>query len=263
MSFENRVFHFVMFLIFSTSCSVKEERIACPCDLYLAMPEIVPGSGVVAWEMCAQSFRNSGVLEYEKWPEAFLFSVPKSDLRVNMLLVGNSAEFDKEGMVIPEGRDCPYIYSYSDILGCGDDEVRETIVLHKKYALLYCYVRRDSFLTGGEKFEVCGNVSGCTVMASPRVGNFKYDLEFQQVSTRQVAACVSLPVQMDGSLRLNVMAYDGTLLRSFALGEYILQSGYDWNAEDLEDIRIEVDIVHSSLWLYSSDKVTRYFTVNL
>ena len=88
-------------------------------------------------------------------------------------------------------------------------------------------------------------------------------VEFENLTRYIYFAENGLPVQMDGSLRLNVMAYDGTLLRSFALGEYILQSGYDWNAEDLEDIRIEVDIVHSSLLLYSSDKVTRYFTVDL
>lgn len=263
MYFENRILCFVMLLVFSASCSVKEERIACPCNLYLAMPEPVPGSGIVAWEMSAQSFRDSGVLSYEMWPDGFLFSVPKSDLRVNMLLVGNSAEFDGDGMVIPEGKDCPYVYSYAGALGCQADEERETIVLHKKYALLYCYARRDDSLTGGVRFEVTGNVRGYTVTAAPRAGNFRYDLEMKQVSTSQVAGCVSLPAQVDGSLRLNVVSQDGSLLRSFAIGEYILRSDYNWGAEDLEDIRIEVDIEHSSLWLYSSDKVTRYFTVDL
>lgn len=263
MYFENRILCFVMLLVFSTSCSVKEERIACPCNLYLAMPEPVPGSGIVAWEMSAQSFRDSGVLSYEMWPDGFLFSVPKSDLRVDMLLVGNSAEFDGDGMVIPEGKDCPYVYSYAGTLNCQADEERETIVLHKKYALLYCYARRDDSLTGGVRFEVTGNVRGYTVTAAPRAGNFRYDLEMKQLSTSQVAGCVSLPAQVDGSLRLNVVSQDGSLLRSFAVGEYILRSGYNWGAEDLADIRIEVDIVHSSLWLYSSGKVTRYFTVDL
>lgn len=31
------------------------------------------------------------------------------------------------------------------------------------------------------------------------------------------------------------------MLREFALGEYIIESGYDWSAPDLADIEIEVD----------------------
>ena len=31
------------------------------------------------------------------------------------------------------------------------------------------------------------------------------------------------------------------------MGEYILESGYDWNAPDLEDIDVEMDFSRSSL----------------
>jgi hypothetical protein len=52
----------------------------------------------------------------------------------------------------------------------------------------------------------------------------------------------AVPAQRDGSLCLCVYRF-GELERIFSLGEYILDSGYDWQAEELEDIRMEIDYV--------------------
>ena len=54
------------------------------------------------------------------------------------------------------------------------------------------------------------------------------------------ACSVSVPRQVDNSLRLDVD--DGTdVLKTFALGEYVTASGYDWSAESLDDITIGLD----------------------
>lgn len=55
---------------------------------------------------------------------------------------------------------------------------------------------------------------------------------------RQVSATV--PRQSDGSLVLELFSSDG-ILRTFPIGEYIIASGYDWDAVDLEDIELNVD----------------------
>ena len=49
-----------------------------------------------------------------------------------------------------------------------------------------------------------------------------------------------LPRQVDASLLLEVD--DGTSVqKTFALGEYIISSGYDWTAEELEDMTVTLD----------------------
>ena len=49
-----------------------------------------------------------------------------------------------------------------------------------------------------------------------------------------------LPRQVDASLVLEVD--DGTsVLKTFALGEYIVNGGYDWTAEELEDVTVTLN----------------------
>jgi hypothetical protein len=49
-----------------------------------------------------------------------------------------------------------------------------------------------------------------------------------------------LPRQIDASLMLEVDDGKGGY-KAFALGQYIVSSGYDWTAEDLEDITVTLD----------------------
>jgi hypothetical protein len=52
--------------------------------------------------------------------------------------------------------------------------------------------------------------------------------------------CCRVPRQGDSSLRLEL--YRGeALARSFPIGKIIEESGYDWTAEDLEDVDIRLD----------------------
>jgi len=59
--------------------------------------------------------------------------------------------------------------------------------------------------------------------------------------TTWVLSC-RLPRQVDGSLMLEVLGAGGEVIRTFALGEYILRAGYDWSAPSLEDIHIVMDL---------------------
>lgn len=53
-----------------------------------------------------------------------------------------------------------------------------------------------------------------------------------------------LPRQMDNSLQL-VISAPGAPRRTFALGNYIARSGYDWNAYDLDDIIMNLDFAEN------------------
>ena len=76
------------------------------------------------------------------------------------------------------------------------------------------------------------------------------------------AGSVCLPRQRDGSLSLRILFPDSGDIRSFPLGEYILQSGYDWNAADLEDIDVEVDFSLTGVsFTIDAWKKTLYFEI--
>jgi hypothetical protein len=59
---------------------------------------------------------------------------------------------------------------------------------------------------------------------------------------------VTLPRQLDDSLIMEADMGD-EVLKEFPLGYYIAESGYDWNAPDLEDLTIDLEfaVTHISM----------------
>ena len=50
---------------------------------------------------------------------------------------------------------------------------------------------------------------------------------------------------MDNSLMLDLISERGGV-RSFAIGNYLAESGYDWAEDDLEDITVTIDYAATS-----------------
>ena len=61
-----------------------------------------------------------------------------------------------------------------------------------------------------------------------------------------------VPRQMDDSMMLEIRD-DPDVLRSFAVGEFIAESGYDWSRPDLEDIEMEIDYSRTGVTFNVSD----------
>lgn len=262
MSFRNRAFCLILAVM--ASCGEIEDSALCPCRLCLAFGEVVPGNGSVAWMMGARnsSFVDRGCLSYSAWPRGLVFSVPRDTVIVKMLVAGGPASLDAGGLVIKEGEDCPYVYQFSNVLDCCADETKDTIVLLKKFALLRCEINNVDDLHGELQYEVEGDVCGYDIFAEPSQGPFRCVIGMEDISLARKTGLISLPKQVDESLRLNVKTSRGQLVRTFAIGEYIEKSGYDWNADNLEDIEIEIDLVNSTIFIYQDDAIVRYFDIS-
>ena len=61
-----------------------------------------------------------------------------------------------------------------------------------------------------------------------------------------------IPRQSDDSLSLS-LRHDGAPAGSYPLGEYIARLGYDWNAEELQDIYVTIDQVLGLVTVSVSD----------
>lgn len=223
-------------LLILAGCSVKEVRDDCPCRLILDFSETdtlsfrellayaVDDVGTVyGAEISAQEF----MLEYH-------LEVMRSRLLVNVCAAAEGRYVPDKGLVIPYGEDCPEIYMHSSDIYAEGEAVRDTVHLHKNHCVLTLTIEKeDSPLYG-----LClkGNVNGYGIDGRPSDGVFAY--EPLESATREYRAV--LPRQKDSSLMLEVD--DGTeIVKRFALGELISAGGYDWEAPDLEDLRVHVD----------------------
>jgi hypothetical protein len=127
--------------------------------------------------------------------------------------------------------------------------MRRAVTLHKEYCMLTVSMKA-SFGAAARPYRIRleGNVSGCLMDGTPAEGLFSC---FSSPSAGGLCH-LNVPRQRDGSLRLEVHFLDSDEVRSFPVGKYILDSGYDWTAPDLEDVDVEMDFSRSSLTVGTS-----------
>ena len=233
------------------SCSVKEDRTECPCFLTLDL------GGVEAVALMQQGLDSlvvgvvSGTDFYEEMGFAlrdivqeYYLAVPKSKVDVMVACGVGRAGLSSGGFSIPEGDECPPVYLLSDSFMADTGEMRRTVTLHRNYCVLSVSMK-TSFNAPARPYLIYleGNVSGCSMDGTPAEGFFSC---FSSPSSGGLCH-LNIPRQGDGSLMLEVHFQDSGEIRSFPVGEYILESGYDWSAPDLEDIQVEMDFSRSGL----------------
>lgn len=227
-------------------CSVKEDRGECPCSLRLVFDDACL-SGPVDLACMLLNADMASVSSYGEIPDEITLDVPRclADMCVNVSGVGLMNE--SGGLDIAEGYDCPPVFCCRTEVDCRRDYAEGVIDFHKNYAELSCVLEHSETLGTGLGYSVAGNVCGYDAGGSPVAGPFQCTLKCRKNSSGTMLAEVALPRQTDNSLKLKVSAPDGELLREFALGEYIAASGYDWSAEDLEDMVIRINIASTTL----------------
>ena len=231
-----RLVYIALTLALAVSCSIKEDRTDCPCRLVLDFSQIdtafVKSLDILATCGGEIVFRDS--VSARDFEEEFIRDVPHGDVRLNVWCIGEKRIDDEHGVVIPYGCECPVLYMKSFVADTRGELCREIVHVHKNFCRLTVLVEGTDDPLYSLTFK--GNVDGYNLDGLPSTGDF---------------ACVAypgnggdlqagLPRQVDASLLLEVD--DGTsILKTFALGEYIINGGYDWTAVELEDLTITLD----------------------
>ena len=210
------------------SCSlIKEDRTACPCALTVEVRDLP------AWPV---RFSLSGEGFYQEWEAArdtsFMVRVPKGSLRLTAVA---GALLPRNGAIsIPFGYECPPLYAHVALIATPDEAARVQVELHKHFCNLSLTV--DGPPGWGEPFwtQIRGGVGGLAPDGAPEDGNFQCRLDS--------GGAIRLPRQRpEDELWMDLTTPDGTV-RSFALGNYMLEAGYDWTAPDLEDLPLQLDL---------------------
>ena len=169
--------------------------------------------------------------------------VPRERIRL-VAVSGAEGRFTAaQGLMTEEGEQYPPVYYYRSVLDSRCESLRDTIHLHKNHVCINIY---DGNSSGSFSYCIVGGVCGFGPDGQILPGPFS-----SRAEPGAGGVFCRVPRQADASLRLDV--YQGSqLARSFPIGEIIAESGYDWTAEDLEDIDLTLD--------YTATDVT--FTIN-
>lgn len=225
-----------MAVLLAAACSVKEDRSACPCTLIIDFT----GLDISSFPQTDVRATSSGapVLEEkvpaERYRDEYTASVPRTGTFLN-LSYGDGGSFShREGFTAMPGEEFPALYLQTEALDTENESVGIAADLHKVYCNITILMKSDGPYPYSVSVE--GAVRGYGVDGALVRGPFS----FSPVIDSGGKCSVRVPRQADSSLML-LIKEDDTTLREFALGEYIVESGYDWSAKDLEDVEIEID----------------------
>ena len=234
-------------LLLLPSCSVKEDRTACPCALTVELTGL-PVRPVVLG-VAGEGYSCTEVVHADT---VLVLPVPKGELAVSA--VGGALAEGDGSVRIPPGEEAPPLYLFYADVSTDAEQVVLPVTLHKQYCALELVFQGPSGY--GPPFEVAveGTYGGWEADGSPAPGPFSRRL----LPASDGRATLRLPRQGDDSLLMHIVFSD-QIVRTFALGSYIAASGYDWTAPDLEDLTLHVDIsltsvtVSTDLWTITEE----------
>ena len=223
-------------------CSIKENRTVCPCRLILdissvSMEEMAPVTLSVLSEtgyVYHETFSDSDS------PRDRVIDVPRTELSV-MAWSGYKDLMTDDGLVIPEGQDCPPVYIHSSKVSASGELVRDTVCLRKNHCMLNISFKDTDMPYG---LILKGNVSGYDREGQPTAGEFHVPLTVQTTSVSSIEVC--LPRQIGNDLYMDVSDGEGKY-RTFHLSEYMAAAGYDWTEPDLKDLDLLLDYTLTSI----------------
>lgn len=273
---------FVMWMagmLFLSSCSIKEDRDGCPCWMAVDLskvaesrwksPEVQSGidyhsvtKSLKSRQHLAESVvlrlrgnsdedainyeyqvteavrADAGTLEYE---------VPRGSVGVSAVAfsrrVTGRAGNDGDEIRIPVGEQMDSLYGFFKMYHTRCESVLCDVDLHKEFCTV-SFTLGDEGYSSPYDIEVWGNVVGVSAWdLMPVKGDFRY-APVQKNGVYQVR----VPRQVDNSLEL-VMLEDSEIVDRLPLGEYIARSGYDWTAENLEDVHIALDLENQQVMI--------------
>ena len=273
---------FVMWMsgmLFLSSCSIKEDRDVCPCWMTVDLSDVAESrwkspevqSNIEHQDVIKSPESRSNVAEnvllrlrgnsdedavdYEYQVTeavrvdvgALEFEVPRGSVGVSAVAFGNeipgrawyddkSAGYDGDEIRVPVGEQMDSLYGFFKMYHTRCESVLCDVELHKEFCTVSFTLGEDGY-SSPYRIEVWGNVAGVSAWdLMPVKGEFRY-APVQKNGVHQVR----MPRQVDNSLEL-VMLEDSEIVDRLPLGEYIARSGYDWTAEDLDDVNVALDL---------------------
>jgi hypothetical protein len=240
-------------------CSVREDREKCPCEILLDFSKEIRKENlcILAINDRGESIHDERILKLEDSVYSF-YVEPSDQIYLAVASYAEGFPLDFPPFQLPYGLDYYKQYAIFSSLEPKGVLIRKEISLHK----IYCEIEISfvsQTLQGIDQVGVSGNICGYKMDGSLIDGSFSCLKD----AVDQDKVTISVPRQKDDSLELMIYS-EGKKIVSFALGKYIADIGYDWTAEDLEDIKIEIDLVNKRIHL-DSDLWTdsRYYALEI
>ena len=235
-------------MLAAPACSIKEIREDCPCYLQVTFtdPEATGEACLLGWRESVLFRETVRIEDCRPWTRG----VEKGYLTVAACKGIREGILESHRVGIPAGKDADSLYAgFAEVDATGELALAE-IALRKQFATVFLDIRKPASALQDYSFRVDGNTSGFDLLDhSPVPGLFRCE---PKVRDGEGIVTFRLPRQKDNSLTVTVRSGDG-VPATFPLGEFIAALGYNWKAEELQDIYVAIDLVNGLVDLRVAD----------
>ena len=230
------IFLVAIFLILC-SCSVKEDRDECPCWLQIDLSTCSHYADRISLKGWTDDRSIFGVQVVEEdFSPPHEEEVPRSMVHYSAASGLDAGMNSGLSVIIPEGEQSDRLYAYRADVAAYGESAYDKVSLHKQYAAVAIKVDDSK---NDYSVVVKSRWNGLDLATlKPITGAFRFSPD----KTEDGVWYFRLPRQGDDALVMDIISEDG-YTHPYNLGEDILKAGYDWAAEDLDDIMLGIDYV--------------------
>lgn len=247
-------------------CTVREDRLPCPCYLdidyraLLAAAPVLDTSGRVDVLLLDEGSRWTTQHPLELCPELEEVAVGKNQVQVVALVHDKPwQDFLAQGTRVcyEAGNEMDALYAFTDWVDCTDEEANCVLQPHKQFSTIQFTDEADGAICRRYNMVIRGTTCGFDAADLSAVeGEYLYTV---QEDDGQGRICVRIPRQIRSDLLLEFWEKDAhRLLFSSPVGMYLFAAGYDPGAIDLPDFSLRIDFRDALLYLRIADWQDEY-----
>ena len=231
------------------ACSVREDRIPCPCYLKVSFadPEAAGAVSLTGWNG-ENVFREQ--VRIEDCRPDWKRPVPKGTFVFSACTGIGNAVLDGHQVRIPAGCEADSLYAFARDVDATGEAAAVEVTLRKQFATVFLDIRKPAETVRSCGFQVDGDTCGFDLLDyAPVTGTFHFA---PRPADGESIVSFRVPRQQEATLRVTIRPEDAPAA-SFPLGEYIRQLGYNWKSEELQDIYVAIDLARGRVGVRVED----------
>lgn len=242
----NRKLFVVLFMALTASCTVKEDRVECPCEFTLDVSECRITDDVLSFSLWdGQTRKVNDHFNADDLGRKYNYQLDRKVFRASAYTGDSNSLHEGSRLLVKYGMQADSLYAWAMDIDARGENANEIVLLHKQFATITFDL--SEYDSADTPLRVCitSSYGGLDILSLSPVKN---DFLYEFTTDGSCLYPVRLTRQGDNSLVMDI--YSGnTPLAKINVGSIIAASGYDWCATDLSDITVTVTASDAEVWI--------------
>lgn len=222
-------------LALAVACTVKEDRVECPCEFSLDLSECDVGDDVLTFSIWDD--KTKIVSEYffaDDLGKRYEYKLERKVFRASAYTGDANSLHDGKNLLVKKGLQADSLYAWAMDIDATGETASEIVLLHKQFATVTLDLSEYDAPENTLRARLSSNYGGIDMLSLTPVKN---DFLYEFTTDGSCLYPVRLTRQGDNSLILELFSGEVPLAK-FNVAALIASTGFNWDATDLGDVTV-------------------------